>query len=185
MDPVTLRFEAVEPTKENLRLILLWRNDMVTRRMSFHREKKTWHTFVQEYHRRFQDKEGALPLFAIRGKEPIAFLGFEPTHPLLPGMEIQSEISINVAPSLRGQGWGTQILKGVIPHVAEKGVGEIYAEVREENLISRKLFANVGYEYLGMAWKTVADTGETCRIVRYSLSLNDGTVGHLHESRSA
>jgi N-acetylneuraminate synthase len=81
------------------------------------------------------------------------------------------DISINLDPDCRGRGLGAQVLSAVQDHVRRQGVDSLYAEVREGNPASARVFANAGFEALDKAEKHVEDTGETCAILRFAAEL--------------
>jgi len=136
--------------------------------MFFHREPKTWETFWPEYRDSyFGHPEYPAPVFALREGRRIGFLRFEPMqHPRgLRGRTVG--VSINIAPEIRGQGLGTAVLKAALKHLAMQGVDTVCAEVREENVVSRKAFAAAGFRDLGPFRKLIADTGEQCDVIRF------------------
>src|SRR5262249_28686098 len=47
----------------------------------------------------------------------------------------------------------------------------IYAEVRQENNVSCRIFLDAGFTDLGLAAKHIPDTGETCQIRRFVVEL--------------
>jgi L-amino acid N-acyltransferase YncA len=50
------------------------------------------------------------------------------------------DVSININPAMRGQGWGTQLLKQSLSQVK----GKILARIRQGNTASLKLFKRIG-----------------------------------------
>ena len=55
-------------------------------------------------------------------------------------------ITINVGPSYRRKGIGTQMLKEIEKILKEKGVNECHLEVREDNSAALKLYQKSGYQ---------------------------------------
>ncbi len=54
-------------------------------------------------------------------------------------------ITLNVAPSYRRKGIGSQMLREIEKILKEKGVNESHLEVREDNSAAIKLYQNSGY----------------------------------------
>jgi L-amino acid N-acyltransferase YncA len=54
-----------------------------------------------------------------------------------------TEVSINVNPAQRSQGHGRNLLSEAMTWVK----GEVWAEIKEDNLTSRRLFEGVGFEF--------------------------------------
>ena len=62
-------------------------------------------------------------------------------------------ITINVAPTWRRKGIGSQMLKEIERILKEKGVNECHLEVREDNAPALKLYLNSGYQKIGILEK--------------------------------
>ncbi len=154
-------FEVCQPTEADARQIMLWRNDSVTLAMSYHHEPKIWEKFWPEYRETYFTNPPALsPVFAVRNKARIGFLRFD-IMPALPQTEqIQTvEISVNVAPDMRGKGFGAKILRACTAYLKEKNIQRIYAEVLISNEVSLKAFLSAGFSPLEQKEKYLADTG--------------------------
>ena len=62
----------------------------------------------------------------------------------------QAELgNIAVAPEWRGRGVGTRLLEAVIERVAERGVRELYLEVRVSNEVAQRLYRKYGFREVG------------------------------------
>lgn len=166
-----IRFECVQKNEDDARLILQWRNDPETLRMSFHQTPKVWDRFYPEFSEEYFTFPDLPPLFACSGQERVAFLRMRPiNHPLENGRRT-CDISINVAPQWRNRGIGTLILKAVKLWVAQQGYEALYAEVKVENAASRKAFEAADFKALHEETKEVFDTGEKVAICRYMAEL--------------
>ncbi|MBM3581100.1 MAG: GNAT family N-acetyltransferase [Alphaproteobacteria bacterium] len=168
MTSSTISFESCLPVESHAREVMAWRNDPQSLASAFHRAPKVWEDFWPEYRDRYFASDGSpKPVFALENGKRVGFLRFRRiAHPQgLSGLIV--DISINLAPEVRGRGLGTMILRAIRPHLTAQGVDSVIAEVRAENKTSHKTFVNAGYAELGPARKTVADTGEDCAIVRY------------------
>jgi len=62
-------------------------------------------------------------------------------------------ITINVVPSCRRKGVGTQMLKEMEKILKEKGINECHLEVREDNHAALKLYLNSGYQKVAVLEK--------------------------------
>ena len=54
--------------------------------------------------------------------------------------------NLAVAPSLRGQGIGSALLDAAIRDSIDRGVADLYLEVRESNQSARRLYTSRGFE---------------------------------------
>ena len=57
--------------------------------------------------------------------------------------------NLAVAPGLRGQGIGRQLLDAVLTDAARRGTDKLYLEVRESNSAARKLYASRDFVEIG------------------------------------
>lgn len=164
-------FEWVQPIESHARLVMEWRNDPQTLKMSFHREPKEWESFFQEFCGEYFQACRLSPLFALLDGERVAFLRFSDCpHPSNPQRSC-CEVGINLSPKFRGKGFGSSILKQAGALLAQKGYDDLYAEIRTENKASLKAFAKAGFEEIDWVRKKVEDTGEVCEIQRSLLHL--------------
>ena len=162
----TITLEPARPTEADARQVMAWRNDPVTRAVSFHRDEKVWESFWPEYRARFFPADAPGALFVLSGGERVGVLSFARAD------EASAvEISSNLAPEHRGQGFGVAALCAVEAPLRAAGVEAVYAEVRAENVASHRAFEAAGYVSLGEAEKVIEDTGERCRVVRYRREL--------------
>ncbi len=172
MSEMGISFETCRPVEDHARAVMNWRNDPHTLSVSYHREPKTWETFWPEFRDTyFRHANTPACVFALEKGRRVGFVRFLPvSHPLgLKGRAV--DISINLAPDCRGRGLGARVLSAVQDHLRRQGVDSIYAEVRQDNAASARVFAAAGFEPLGKAEKHVKDTGETCAILRFAAEL--------------
>jgi sialic acid synthase SpsE/L-amino acid N-acyltransferase YncA len=174
-----LSFEIVQPTLEHASLILEWRNDHHTRRMSYHHDPKSPADFFADFQQTYFRHPELPAVFALAAGRRVGFLRFTPVS--VPGsMRIACDISINVDPARRGEGLGSSILDAVLIFLRCRGMDDLYAEVRVENEGSRKVFAKAGFVCLGEEEKLIEDTKERCRIVRYRARLTSPFLADDH-----
>lgn len=165
MDNVT--FELVRPLEADARLILEWRNDPLTRQMSFHQEPKVWESFFSEF---LEEYFSFLPpLFIIQNGQRVGFLRFRPiAHPT--GLLRQAvDISIQVAPQFRGKGIGAKALIEALIWLKTSDIDDVYAEVKEENKASQKIFEEAGFIKLHEGIKVIENSSYP--ITRYFAEL--------------
>lgn len=119
----------------------LWRNDPLTRAQSRAGEPISWKDHVT-WLACALDRPGAHFFIAERDENSVGTVRF---HPLEDGGH---EVSIAVAPELRGRGCGAELLRAVC---AQMGAGAIYASVRVDNEPSRSLFESCGFSQIASA----------------------------------
>lgn len=160
-------FEVVRPIEVHARLIMEWRNDKETLKMSCHTTPKEWSFFWEEFRLEYFSVPELPPLFVTYDGKRVAFLRFRPVEDPLSKGRKACEVSINVSPSFRGKGYGKIALQELKELVRQRGFDDIYAEVKENNEISKKLFLAAGYQDIGQVNKCMEDTGEELTLFRY------------------
>lgn len=165
---MSFSFELVQPIKEHAECVFRWRNDPVTRENSFHKELKEWEPFYFEFQSYFRFPD-LPPIFIVQENERIAFLRFDPVEDFADQKRTLQRrccsLSINVAPSVRGKGFGTAILIQVKKWIEQQGYEALYGEVKINNTVSRKAFLNAGFRELPESVKVLND--ERIPIVRF------------------
>jgi len=161
-----ISFELCRAVESHARQILAWRNDPATLAASFHREPQDFARFWADYCAGYFETRPH-PVFVLADGKRIGFLRFRPMphHAGLAGAA--TDISINLAPELRGKGLGPAALVAADSHLRAAGIDTVYAEIRAGNDASRRVFEQAGYAALGAAEKHVADTGERAPILRF------------------
>lgn len=171
-----IHFECVQRNTSHAEIILQWRNDPETRRMSFHRQPKVWESFYREFCEEYFNFPDLPPLFAWADGQRAAFLRFRPVQHPQGKIRRCCDISINVPPAERGRGVGTHVLKEVQSWVRQQGYDDLYAEVKVENAASRKAFEAAGFRLLDEVEKEIFDTGESVKICRYLVPLREERI---------
>lgn len=169
----TLTFEVVRPIEEHARIIMAWRNDPLTLENSYHQEPKEWSSFWKEFLEEYFVVPELPPLFVRDGGRRIAFLRFREVAYSAGRHRRVAEVSINVPSEERGKGYGKACLVSVQSWVKMQGFDDLYAEVKEGNTISQKLFLAAGFQEVGRELHHVEETGQSVPIKNYSLSLTD------------
>lgn len=125
-------------TVEDARLLLDWRNDPTTRSVSRSTEEITWETHVAWLTSVLADPERSLHVVEDDGRAIGTVRG---DH--LGG--IDWEVSITVAPELRGRGRGGSVLSAGERALLSSRPTRLIATIHDENTSSRRLFENAGY----------------------------------------
>lgn len=175
----TIEFVIVRPIESHAQLVMQWRNDPQTRKASFHQEKKVWGNFWKEFCEEYFNVPELPPLFVTCDGKKIGFLRFRPiVDPLLFSRKC-CELSINIAPEVRHKGYATQCLLELREIAKQRGVDTLYAEVKDDQLFSQKLFLKAGYQELASLDKEL-ESGERVAIRRYIDKLTPFTTPQPH-----
>lgn len=168
MSDLSRSLEVCRPVEVHARLVMAWRNDPHTRAMSFHHQPKVWDTFWLEFRDTYFRHSGLPPLFLRVDGERVAFVRYQPAaHPESVG-GVAVDVSLNVSPGARGNGFGRAALEFGSEHLRHStGVDCVVAEIRVENEASLRAFAAAGYRLFDETEKIIEDTSERCRIARY------------------
>jgi L-amino acid N-acyltransferase YncA len=119
-------------TPDDARDVWLWRNDPLTRAMSRNTDEVAWEGHAAWFEKALANPAITLLIGEVEG-EKVGMVRFD--H----GPE--TEVSINVNPACRGRGYGLALLR---QSIALAG-GEVFAEIRDENLASRRMFERAGF----------------------------------------
>lgn len=140
--------ELAESNEETAREIFTWRRDPAVAQASLHSSLPDWETFFSQFNSEyFQTTE--MPSFFLREDfKRISFVRFRPFERNLPSFVKALEISVMVIPEKRHQGVGLRTLKKAEEIAKKKGLQYLFAQVRPENVISKKLFMKAGYEFV-------------------------------------
>lgn len=175
MNMENFKLECVRPIEAHGRLVMQWRNDPETLRMSYHSLPKQWEEFYPQFLKDYFAFPDLPPLFVVEQAQPIAFFRFKPVADPFSIHRRCCEISIIVSPSFRGKGVGTQALREIKSWVKAQGYDDLYAEAKVDNIRSDQAFINAGYNRLEDGNKFLEETGETIPIHRYATQLNQET----------
>jgi sialic acid synthase SpsE/RimJ/RimL family protein N-acetyltransferase len=188
LDPA-YTLEWVRPVEAHARLILEWRNDPLTRQMSFNQAVQVWEVFWPDFQVTSFRNPALPPLFVLKNGARVAFLAFRPVaHPAHPRLNC-CDISINVAPEARGQGVATQALRLALDFLKRQGVDQVLAEIKVENQASIQAFQKAGFALLDEVDKPHLASGKSYRIQRFAATLiapfrADGSVYVIAEAGS-
>ena len=138
-----VRYDVREVAEGDASLLFDWRNDAMVRAASRETSPLEWaghHSWVLGA---MEDPDRHL-LLVTRNDRPVATVRFDLAGPPVDAWEV----SIAVAPSLRGQGLGSDVLAAAeeyLRHLPHR-TAAIYAAMRRENHASASLFRAAGYE---------------------------------------
>lgn len=161
--------EIAQPLEEHARLVMQWRNDVQTLANFYHHEPKMWASFWPEFENEYFKNPELPPVFILKNGKRIAFLRFKAVQDKKISTRSCCDISVNLDPTVRGQGLGTVSLKLAADFLRNRGIQDILAEIRTENTASIKSFEKAGYTRFEQTTKHIIDTGEHCSIFRYLL----------------
>lgn len=172
-ESMEIGFECVRPIESHARQIMQWRNDPVTLKMSCHSSPKEFDAFFREFRESYFAIPSLPPLFGLYEGEKSAFLRFRPMrHPFDPSRKC-CELSINIAPHLRGKGLAIKFLQEINSWVRQQGYQDILAEIKEENHPSQRAFEKAGYVCFEKVKRKMEECGETLSLFRYLLPLTE------------
>lgn len=134
-------FEIIRPTREYADAVLKMRIDPVARAQSL---TFTENQSLDEFFPKFLEKYftiGCLPsLFIRKGEKRVSTLRFN-------RVEDGIEISIVIDESERGKGLGLQVLAEANGWLKERGVNDVIAKIKENNIASLRIFEKAGYQF--------------------------------------
>jgi len=161
-----MKLAPAQPTEDDARLVMEWRNDPLTRQMSYHPDVKKWPDFYREFREEYFVLETLPPLFAEVGEERVAFVRFRPYEdPELEGELV--DIGITVNPEKRGRGYATQAIRRATMVAHESGADIVVAEIKDVNEASLRAFVKADYEEYDRVYKELPGLVEPAPVVRY------------------
>lgn len=162
MDELTLK--KCRPIQSHAKIVMQWRNDPQTLRMSYHQQPETWSGFWPKFQAQFDQPSGSIHYFAVYKGQKAAYMRLDPCANPENSASRCHEVSINVAPEFRGRGIGSAALILAARHIGDHGGSSLYAEVRINNHASLACFKKAGFHSLARRTKHIADTGENAEI---------------------
>ncbi|MCX7001474.1 MAG: GNAT family N-acetyltransferase [Candidatus Sumerlaeota bacterium] len=143
MPELEIALRPAEP--EDARLLFNWRNDDLTRQVSFHSEKISWEEHIVWYNNSLSSTSRQIFIGEVLpDQSPCGQVRFDLLSPE------EAEISIVIAPEWRGKGLGKKIISAGVEkfHVENPAVLTIIANIKPENAASKKVFQHCGFEYI-------------------------------------
>ena len=118
-------------------LLLEWSNDPLTRHNSFNSKEIKKSDHYQWYFRKLKDQNSMIYFFD-RSKVSIGVVRFD-----LSGHVV---IGVNVAPSERGKGFGTELIRRGCEVFWQSQDADIFAYIKDTNIASIKSFEKAGFK---------------------------------------
>jgi UDP-2,4-diacetamido-2,4,6-trideoxy-beta-L-altropyranose hydrolase len=126
-------------TQEDCCLLWNWANDTATRAASFRSAAISWDEHREWFNKNLAN-DGSFLLIAEESRTPIATIRVQKRKSSI------GELSITLAPEVRGSGLATHLIRHCEGKAAtELGLSELDALIKPENLASRRAFENAGY----------------------------------------
>lgn len=133
----TLKLKKVEISEcDNL---FKWRNHPDVRKHSFNTKVISWQEHKEWFYSKIKDPNTKIYV-ATLGKDKIGVIRFEIE-------DDSAKVSVNLNPDFLGKGLGSKIIKlGTKKFLQEAKVRKgIAAEIKEDNIASKKVFSKAGY----------------------------------------
>lgn len=129
---------------EDCQLIWEWANDPNTRAVSFSSEPIPWESHVKWFSAKLTDSNCMFFIALDANDFPIGQIRYE-----VDGTE--ATVSVALAPSQRGKGYGTQIIQMASQKVFDcMSIGIIHAYIKPDNTTSIRAFAKVRFSNNGL-----------------------------------
>lgn len=160
-----------QKNKKDAEIAFSWRNDPATVASSYVPVLKTWDAFWMEYDELYFDIPGLKPCFIVKNDEKVGFVRFEETFLKEKSTEKGIEIILNIAPFYRRQGIGSATLSLLKEKFKKMGIKTLLADIRFENIASKKLFEKNGFVFLSERKEFVSKIQKKCHILRYYCTL--------------
>jgi len=128
--------------KEDSEDLFRWRNDLTSRKMFFNEEEISYNNHLEWLKESIANPDRDLYIGELNNNK-FGVCRFDYNK-----LVNTSKISININPCFRRKGLGKEFLKNVIIKYLKKRRCILLAEIKEKNIISKKLFSSVGFEIL-------------------------------------
>jgi len=130
-------------TEEHSKAIWEWRNDATTRAMFLNQDLVSWVNH-QSWYERVQTNNNRHLYVGYTGDILFGMVRFDKCE----NQDHTYEVSINLDPQQRGKGLGKILLTKAIEHFWTQvpDADLILAEIKKENVASKKAFENAGFE---------------------------------------
>lgn len=168
---VHISLEMVQKEEATAKLILEWRNDPLTRKMSFHQEPYSWDTFYKRFRQEYFCLPDFPPMFILANGERVGFLLFQNSPDHQARGRSCLDVSVNIAPKHRMHGYGTLGIEKALNLARQIGYEAVYADVKPANFSSIKLFKRVGFTPLGKATRFIQDIHHRILVERFCFEL--------------
>ena len=128
--------------QEDCKLLWEWVNAPDVRAASFTSGPISWEEHVQWFTNKLNDPQ-CYQFLALADDIPIGQVRFDV-------QDDGVEITVSITSDLRGQGYGSQMIRAASAHLFENtGIIEIFAYIRPDNTASIHAFEQAGYRMVG------------------------------------
>ncbi len=168
--------KPVEKNDEDAKIIMDWRNDEITRIMSFNQNLKIWNTFKDEFYNNYFSNT-IPPLFAFLNDQKIGLIGFvDDTN------NNNTIININIAPEYRGKKLGIQMINSAIQYIENnhKQYNKITAHIKEKNIASIKTFEKANFKFQEKYIKNDETILKYYYNMQLSMKIGNTTISNNH-----
>jgi UDP-2,4-diacetamido-2,4,6-trideoxy-beta-L-altropyranose hydrolase len=130
--------------RDDVRLLWEWANDPVTRAASFSSEPIAYAEHAQWFESKLKSENCLFFLVSLNDGLPLGQVRYDRDGD-------EAVISISLAESFRGQGYGSAVLRLACRKViATEGINLIHAYIKQNNESSRRAFIKAGFEETGL-----------------------------------
>jgi RimJ/RimL family protein N-acetyltransferase len=116
-----------------------WRNDATTRAMSLSTAEISWDAHAAWFAQALADASRRFYVAEVDGAK-VGMCRFDLAHD-----GASAEVSINLNPDLRNQGWGAPLLAAGIARFRQDFPVTITATIRPDNAASQRIFSRCGF----------------------------------------
>lgn len=131
-------------TNEDCGLLLEWANDIVVRKNSINSNKITLEEHMEWFNRKMNDSMCHMYIMEV-GANPVGQVRIDFENNT-------GKISYSIDKKHRGKGYGQQII-ALIENKERSNVKNLYAEVKDTNIVSQNIF-------MSNNWKNVGEKGD-------------------------
>ncbi|HEY9759836.1 MAG TPA: GNAT family N-acetyltransferase [Oculatellaceae cyanobacterium] len=155
-----LSLEIVSCHEAAAKLVMRWRNDNETLANSFDSTPKEWPEFFQEFSSKYFVDSSLPCLFLLKEGKRVGFIRFR-RLPSLVASKSACDISVNMAPDERGHGLARKFIELSLQIPRNAGIDAVIAEIKSENIASKKTFQNAGFRFECNAEHVLPDGSKT------------------------
>lgn len=132
-------------SNSDIALLWEWANDPVTRKNSFDTAEISWIEHSAWCQKKLSDADCRLLIAINGGTVPVGCVRFD-------CKAAEATISITVAPSARGKGYGAKIIQQACYCLfANSSIRQVHAYIKPDNIASVKVFEAAGFRYYANA----------------------------------
>ena len=125
----------------DIREVFEWRNDQTSLKMSINNKSISWNTHTDWFNNILKDENHCLLIcFLKKEKQKVGCVRYDIENKF-------AYVSINLAPHMRGKGLSKDCLTITLEYIKKefKEVETVNARIKISNLISQKIFKEVGF----------------------------------------